>query len=1328
MSAFRLEDAETFFGREVFLEGSESTLGLVDSVQRCPIVAVIGSSGSGKSSVIFAGLLPRLLAREEWLWISFRPGNRPFYNLSRQLTTLIYSKKSEVDILRENSKLAKSLRERTVHLSDVIEHILKKRGKNINFLVIIDQFEEIYTLCQDAKERENFLQQFLETVKSASTRNGLKLRFVFTVRADFYGDVLAYRPFRDILQQYPPQLLSGMTRDEMRQAIECPATQFGIRLEEKLADRILDDVGKEPGNLPLMEFALTLLWNQQQQGLLTHVVYSQIGGVKQALANHAEKIYDDLSEFEKQSAQKLFLQLVHVSENAPDTRKIVTRSEVSDWSLVTYLASQEARLVVTGYDRETNDETVEVVHEALIRGWGRLRQWIFSDRQFRLWQENLRFIIRQWSRNGKDEGSLLRGQALTEAREWFHTRRSDFSLTEEEYIETSLILERKEQRTRNARRRRTIIGLLTFSIIALSLSILATIGWSNASIAQANAEVVSRIATAETMLVTNKEIESLFNGLQAGISLKKLKDSGKANNKALAQTLVSLRKIIYSVKEINKLQGHESSEVTMVDVSPDGNQLISSSLNDVRIWNLDGSILNTFKRGALVGGGAKCVRFSPDGKIIALGGNGIVTLYDIQTENSIQLKHGGFGVLIRDVSFSPDGKIVASAGDDGTTKLWDRNGNLIDTLSQGHTDIGVDSVSFSPDGKKIATGSGDRGLDKRESIVKLWNKDGTLIKDLALSTPESKLTEWVPVDFSPDGQWLATAAGNLVQLWSSDGSFIRSMPGHMGGIRTVAFSPDSQLIASGGYDSIIRLWKTDGTLVTTFKGHDSFITSLRFNSDGKRLASSSQDSTIRIWEIEGQPIRTLDIDHSSSETSPSVNLLSTSSNENLIATVIGDAIEIWEKDGSLRASKKSEVEITDLSFSPDGEIIAVAGISAKRQHQVELLTNNGKHILDFSWNLKESEDNDSSENNSTGNSFQNDGTVLELDVDPEDIESENTYDNGPRILFDPKKKRIFSFGGDDVVRVWNYSGKSLFQWEDYRAGIGIGISYDNNSDFPIIAQVSENSPAFFAGLKIGDKIIKIDGVSTKGLTPEELFHETHLHKISSRVGETVNITVLRDTKIFTSKVTSVRYNLNPRDVWHSAVISPRKRLIILGTRRGYIKVFNLDGTLLKVFRGHNETVSDIDIDSDEKLLVSASARTFANLPMYEGSLKLWEIDRNVNNVKTLARSTGGFLNVSFYPDSDFIATASGRVDSPIEIYQSDGNLVGILGENIHHKKLQFSADGNTLISAGSDPSIILWNFSLEELLNKGCNWLKDYLSTNQNLNQADRNICQQIVE
>ena len=338
LSAFGEEDAAFFFGRDTFVNS------LVQATHSQPLVAVIGPSGSGKSSVVFAGLIPQLRSEGNWLIESFRPGNQPFYQLASALVRQLEPEIGETAKLRSAASLAADIQQAKVTLLQVVSRI-RERNSDKRFLLFVDQFEELYTLCQK-EEHESFTDTLLQAIHQKI------LTLVFTLRADFYGYVLSYRPFRDALQEYTPQLVSSMSREELIAAIALPAQKLEVQLEAQLQERILDDVGLEPGNLPLLEFALTRLWSKQQNRTLTHQAYNEIGGVKKALANHAEQIYCQLSQTEQKQAQRIFVQLVRPGEGTEDTRRLATRKEVGDenWGLVSYLAGYQARLVVTGRD------------------------------------------------------------------------------------------------------------------------------------------------------------------------------------------------------------------------------------------------------------------------------------------------------------------------------------------------------------------------------------------------------------------------------------------------------------------------------------------------------------------------------------------------------------------------------------------------------------------------------------------------------------------------------------------------------------------------------------------------------------------------------------------------------------------------------------------------------------------------------------------------------------------------------------------------------------------------------------------------------------------
>jgi WD40 repeat protein len=914
--AFREEDARYFFGREKF------TQQLLEAVQNLPLVAVIGASGSGKSSVVFAGLIPKLRSQQNWLIDSFRPGDRPLRNLAAKLVPLLESNLSETDQLVEVNKLIKALQQGELMLKDAIERILEKNSDQ-RLLLVADQFEELYTLCQDEQERQVFLEQLLEVVNHTPN-----FTFVFTLRADFLGYALSYRPFADALQNADVKI-GPMNRQEMQAAIEEPAKGL-LQIEAGLTERILKDVGNSSGNLPLLEFALTQLWAKQSQRLLTNSAYEEIGGVEKALANYAEEVYKSLNNEDKQITQRVFIQLVRPGEGTEDTRRLASRVEVGEnnWNLVKRLA--DMRLVVSGRDDITGEENIEMVHEALIREWTTLRQWMETDRRFRSWQERLRAAKRQWEDAGKDDGALLRGVLLAEAEDWQHKRLNELSSEERVFIQLSLALRDREKNERERRRRRTTLGLTSGFVGAFILAGVAGVGWWRAFISNKNSELIARSVTLESSFATNNELDALLEGIRVGKQLKELKQLGSATANTQMKVATALRQVVYGIREYNRLEGH-SGEVAGVSFSPDGQTIASASWDGtVKIWNREGTLLKTLTGGSrglviLAGytGGGQSVSFSPDGQMIAAPGadNTIKLWSSLGKElNSFKSDKQGLDGFVTSVSFSPDGQVIASAGDEGI-KLWKKDGSLLKTLTDNNNQFSqrVNSVSFSPDGQMIASADDDG--------IKLWKKDGSFLKIRNKSSlPISKSYN---VSFSPNGQIIASAGDDDgIKLWKKDGSFLKTMNSASfprGRSYSVSFSPDGQTIASAGDDDGIKLWKRDGTLLTTLIGHRGLITSIRFSPDGKTIASGSWDNTVKLWRRNGTPLKTFKA-HDNSATS-----VSFSSDGQTIATASYDnTVKLWRRDGTPVKTIAGIYSGSNLAgsghviFSSDGQIIVVA--------------------------------------------------------------------------------------------------------------------------------------------------------------------------------------------------------------------------------------------------------------------------------------------------------------------------------------------------------------------------------------------------------------------
>lgn len=458
LSVFYDVDVPFFFGRTNF------TKRLITAVYEQSLIAVIGSSGGGKSSVVFAGLVPHLKETGIWESVYFRPGNQPFQNLALALNRqLTLPAPISSQTLEDNPNIL---------LTKIISDM--ELSQDHRCLLIIDQFEELFTLCPEVKTRQNFMETIVTVQRAASY-----VTVLLTMRADFMEQAVNYQPFADALQGNL-YILSAMTPQELRQAIELPALVVGVPFQAGLVNRIIDDLGDEAGRLPLLEFALTLLWEQPQNGLLTHEAYDEIKGVEGALAQYAENVFTNLNQTEQEQANQIFLQLVQPGVGTQDTRRQATRSEIgnANWTLVQRLADE--RLVVTNKPTAADEQVIiEITHEALIQEWGRLRGWMDKERQFRVWQEQLRAVIRQWKDSGEDDGALWRGYLLDQAQVNLRIYRERLSDPEVHFIEESIALHQKEKRrqSRQVWQKRSMIGAVSLLILLFIIFAIDALAW-----------------------------------------------------------------------------------------------------------------------------------------------------------------------------------------------------------------------------------------------------------------------------------------------------------------------------------------------------------------------------------------------------------------------------------------------------------------------------------------------------------------------------------------------------------------------------------------------------------------------------------------------------------------------------------------------------------------------------------------------------------------------------------------------------------------------------------------------------------------------------------
>jgi WD40 repeat protein len=894
LSNFEPGDAKYFFGRESFVEE------LLQAMQTSNFIPLLGASGSGKSSVVLAGLVPKLQEFGHWQFTHFRPGagEDPFHALALALVPLYTPELNATERIYQARQLAGYFREGKVPLADVFATIRQNFPAD-RVLLIADQFEELYTSCSDDAIRRNFLDQLIAGIATAQMPFAPVL--VATMRADFLGNALSYRPFADVLQNADLKL-GPMNRSELIEIIEKPAQILGVAFEAGLVERILEDVDKEPGILPLLEFALTELWKRRSNKQLTHAAYGKIGEVQGALDLRANQEYVKFSEVDRERVKRIFIQLVRPGEGVEDTRRIATKGELGEeiWSLVEKLAT--ARLVVTS--RNANgQETVEVVHEALIRNWGELRGWMVIDRVFRAWQERLRAAMQQWEIH-KDEGSLLRGTALAEAEEQLQKRPEEL-VAESDFIEQSVQARENILQAEAVHRKREIRiarRITAGSLVAVAVSSgLGWMAWKQTQ--QAELNLADALGNSALSLVDKgKELDAFVLAIKAGKILQNQRVSTPS-------VLNALQEVLNQKKEYNRLEGHENY-VFSVGFSPDGKILASGSADKtIKLWNpFTGKAIRTLQGHQEF---VNSVGFSPNGRILASGSaDKTIKLWNLDTGKEIRALLGHQN-LINSVNFSPDGKTLASGSADKTIKLWDlETGKEIRALL-GHQNL-INSVSFSPDGKTLASGSADK-------TIKLW--------DLATSKETRTLlghqNSVISVSFSPDSKTLASGSwNNTIKLWDLETSKeTRTLLGHQNSVISVSFSPDGKTLASSSRDNTIKLWNLEvAKEIHSIQGHQNSVSSVSFSPDGKTLASGSEDNTIKLRNLDtGKEIHTL---HGHLEP---VTIVSFSSDgKTLYSGSINHTIKIWNLDTGreIRTFHGYQVSVFRVSFSPDGKTVA----------------------------------------------------------------------------------------------------------------------------------------------------------------------------------------------------------------------------------------------------------------------------------------------------------------------------------------------------------------------------------------------------------------------
>lgn len=1219
--AFGEDDATNFFGRETFTEQ------LLNTIQKKPMVAIVGTSGSGKSSVVFAGLVAQLRPNRDWHIIHFRPGATPFQALAAALVAQRDPEQSKEQQRQTASILAQELEQKKVQLIPILRDILVRQPPAKQILMVSDQFEEIYTLCTDQEVRRAFLDLLLDALDVERFRQEELFTLVLTLRTDFLSQALTYRPFADALQNSDIKL-GPMTRRELSQAIANPARRHGLLFETGLVARILDDVGDEPGNLPLLQFALKELWEKVNKGYLTHQGYDEIGGVEGALARFADQKFSQLTPAEQQQARQIFIQMVRPGAGTEDTRRLATRSELGErnWALVQKLA--DARLVVTSL-APSGQETVEVVHEALIRGWGQLRGWMDEDRAFRSWQERLRAALRQWQMSQQDNDALLRGAILAEAEGWQSERHAFLSREERFFIAESLNLRTRNQQAAEQERlerqqaaaqarfakRLGQLSLALAAMIVLTLIFAFTavnsnrIAQGNAATAQANASTaVALRQDTEFSQATSVAAEATA---QANANLRATAElvAGQQREEAemSAQDAIAARETaVFSADELatavsiaqqNALEAENQSRLVIA------RQLAGIATDQLNSDPQLGLLLSIETINLIRETGLNTPESAEDALFRAMQASQLRRTFSGHTEG------------INDAVFSPDGRLLATVSQDTNVKLWDvSTGQEIGTLTSHAQPI--NAVAFSPDGSRLAT-AGDDGF------IILWNLD-TLNLITVLNGQEGAVNDIV---FHPDGQQLlAGYASSAIRLWDTINRRSRlRLLGHTAAVQGVAYAPDGSQFATAGADGRIIVWNGENGSslfsIEPFIGSDNqpiVINALTYSPDGTRLLTANANGTAAVWDAD---------------------------DASLIFRLTGHAIQLQ-----------------DVAFSADGSRLATASDdgtakvwNANTGQALYTLSGHTNGVTAVTFHptnpliLTASQD-------STARLWSTEAGLTPL------ILSGHT-DAISAIIFSPDGSLLATAGADDVARIWDSrSGMLLNSFTDHNNNVN-DIAF--HPDGMLLATVSDDQNARLWDIASG--IIQLPIMD----------HPAPVNGVAFNPEGTVLVTTADDGFLrFWDPVSKALLKRLPTGAALTKVaFSPDGSLIAAGSVDGTAVIWSVvTDEVVNILAGHDGAVNDIAFSGDGNLLATASS---------DGTAQLWDV-RSGDSLRVFSGHSGPVLSVSLNSDGSRLAT--GSVDRTTKLWDTATGQVRrtYLGHTSAVNAVVFAPDGMRLATASAD--------------------------------------------
>jgi WD40 repeat protein len=985
---FEERDAALFFGRATAADKILQLLsGLLSAVPALMVVS--GVSGAGKSSLLRAGVLPRIAevghgltpaaGAAPWPHPVLTPARAPLTELSDHVAPLV---STDAATLRQTLRADPSGFALTALEAARARQGPGARREPHRLLLVVDQFEQVFTQCTDEGERRAFITALHAAAATGHGPDQVPAAMVIlVVRADFEARCTVYEELAEAVQNR--YLVLPMTRDELRMAITAPAQMAESAVAGALVEELVRAASTTPsptasaptasgaGVLPHLSHALDQAWRIRAGDEITLADYARAGGIERSIAVSAERAYESLPPARRETAREVFIRLTATSPEGMDTADRCTKAELTEGKTPDQAADVEAVLEKFAAERLLTlaEDSVEISHDSLLAAWPRLRDtWLTKHRDDRITRTRLRDAVAEWVRNSRDPSYLYRGTVLQTAAETAEKIAADPAhhppLTQDE---RDFLRAGDGARRRTARWRRTAItGLAVLTGAALATAVIAVL--IAATAAQQHATALSRQLAAQSLTT---DLTDPVTARQLAVAAWSVAHTTEANS--------AMTTLLAEQSQQGMLPAEARTGLDAVAFSPDGQLLATADWDGtVRLWNpatsrpvgspltLSGNGIGTAgvafsPNGKLLasavslgsgqlwdaatrrpvgdplpvdttdttgtGGGAGVVAFSPDGTLLATAGSdGTVRLWNPATSDPagapLRAVRGG---AVDGVAFSPDGTLLATADSDGTVRLWNpATGHAVGTPLRAVRGGAVDGVAFSPDGTLLATADSD-------GTVRLWNP--ATRQPVGAPLPAVSGGDVDGVAFSPDGTLLASAGSDgTVRLWNpatghAVGAPLRAV--RSGVVDGVAFSPDGKLLASADSDGVVRLWNPatgQPTGAPLRADRSGVVNGVAFSPDGKLLATADEDGTVRVWDPAtsqevGAPLLAV--------RGGTVDEVAFSPDGKLVATVGSDGtVRLWNPETGRTVGTSlavSGISLSGVAFSPDGKLVATAG-------------------------------------------------------------------------------------------------------------------------------------------------------------------------------------------------------------------------------------------------------------------------------------------------------------------------------------------------------------------------------------------------------------------